>query len=64
MQTEFDTPFFSDYDTIPNYMITEWFLPDPYFIWCAKRSGTDFMALRSCVFIGEVMFKIIFPLFF
>lgn len=49
MQTDFDTPF-SDYNTVTNYMMTEWFLPDPYFIWCAKRSGADFTAFLGILF--------------
>lgn len=49
MQIEFDTPF-SDHNTIINSMMTESFLPDPYFIWCAKRSGVDFTALLGILF--------------
>lgn len=49
MQTDFDTPF-SDYNTIINYMMTEWFLPDPYSIWRAKRSGANFTAFLGILF--------------
>lgn len=38
--------FFFFQITIPNHTI-QWFLPDLYFIWCAKRSVVDFLALFS-----------------
>lgn len=55
MQTDFDTPF-SDGNAII-YMMTEWFVPDTYLTWCAKRSGADFTALLGILFyLSNILF--------